>query len=43
MSHSLESPAAATVPYESTPSTGWSSTKLRARHFQGLPQNSWVD
>ncbi|MFV1968488.1 MAG: recombinase family protein, partial [Pirellulaceae bacterium] len=35
MSHSLESPTAATVPYESTPSTGWPSTKLRARHFEG--------
>jgi len=35
MSHLLESPTAAAVPQKSTPSTGWSSSKLRARHFEG--------
>lgn len=36
MSHSSESPAAATAPHESTPPPGWPSTKLRARHFEGV-------
>jgi len=35
MSHATESPAAATVPHVSTPSRCWSSTKLRAHHFEG--------
>ncbi|MFV2066969.1 MAG: recombinase family protein [Pirellulales bacterium] len=35
MSRSCESPAAATVPNESTQSTGWSSTKLQPHHFEG--------
>ena len=35
MSHSLESPAAVPVSEASAQPTVWSSTKLRARHFEG--------
>jgi hypothetical protein len=35
MSHAIENPAAVTVSHAPTPSTCWSSTKLRPRHLEG--------